>query len=583
MIIFNLNFRLAATSGDSLPASLLPFSILNSGSMNFDLFSGYIQTISVPYMFHYLKGHYVSAYPIVTPILITPLYVIPYVLLKLVHYPIDMLNPGFHVIVRLMEKFSATIITSSASILLYLALKEHCSKKIAFISSCIFAFATNTWATSSMALWQHGMVELLFISMFFVILLNEKHSSFKYIIILGVLSGLFVFNRPSDTLLILPVLVYVLLSNRKNIILFSISGFLICLPFIYYNLYFFDSFLGGYGYVASMMVFDFNSNFESFLGLLASPQRGLLIFTPVTIIAVFGYLKINGISNNKIRLFLKISALSVIGQIIIYSIFTDRTQGWIYGPRYLVAILPILCIFIGLFLQSICDKENENKRQFHLISLSIGILVAVSIFSQIVGVCYYPTGDLKMIPDITTSTNAKYWDWNDTQIMRNFYGGLVIENHNENVNKILFFKNIDVTNNIIKYRESSIQYVALIDGWYELEFSEQGKKKSFFQWIGENATLSINPENDMNVTLNFDAAGFYQPKSLDIIIDNTSINTIFINSTLGMQHVSLPLSIDKKTRLIKFQVNEGCIRPIDVGYSEDDRCLGVMISNISFN
>jgi len=360
MIIFNLNFRLALTSGDTLPASLLPFCILERASLNFDQFSGYIKTIDVNFMFYFKNSHYVSAYPIITPILITPLYIIPYVLLKIVNYPIDMLNPGFQVIVALMEKFSATIITSLASVLLYLVLKEFCSKKIAFITSCIFAFATNTWATSSMALWQHGMVELLFILMFFLILGYEEHSSYKNIIFLGMLSGLFIINRPSDAPLLLPIILYIFLTTRKNVILFSISGCLICLPFLYYNLINFGNALGGYGNLFSMMVFNPDTYFESFAGLLVSPQRGLLIFTPITIIAIFGYFKINIINNNKIKIFLKIAALSTIIQILIYSFFTDKWQGAVYGPRFLVGILPILCIFIGLYLESICRNKNDN-------------------------------------------------------------------------------------------------------------------------------------------------------------------------------------------------------------------------------
>jgi hypothetical protein len=576
MIIFNLNFRLALTSGDTLPASLLPFSILERASLNFDQFSGYIQTINVNYMFGLKNNHYVSVYPIVTPILITPLYLIPYVLLKIVNYPIDMLNPGFQVIVGFMERFSATIIATLASISLYLVLQELCSKKIAFITSCIFAFATNTWATSSMALWQHGMVELLFILMVFLILFNEKHSSYKNIIFLGILSGLFIFNRPSDALLILPVILYIFLTTRKNIILYSISGCLICLPFLYYNILNFGNALGGYNSVLSMMVFNPDTYIESFAGLLGSPQRGLLIFTPITIIAVFGYFKINTINNNKIKIFLKISALTAILQILIYSFFTDKWQGAVYGPRFLVGILPILCIFIGLYLESICRNKNDNMTKFHVNFIVIMLLVGVSIFVQIVGVCYYPNGDVKVVYD-TSNPYAKYWDWSDTQIMRNFYAGQAIANPIKFVNMILFLENYD----IINYRDSSIKNIALYDGWGGLESAGEEGKKYFFRWIGQNATLYLNSNKDMDITLNFNAEGFNQPKSVAIIIDNTSVNTIFINSSLAMQHVSTPLSINQKTKIIKLEVNEGCKRPIDLGIPGDNRCLGVAISNIS--
>jgi hypothetical protein len=77
-----------------------------------------------------------------------------------------------------------------------------------------------------------------------------------------------------------------------------------------------------------------------------------------------------------------------------------------------------------------------NITKFHVISLFIILLVGWSIFAQTVGVCYYPSGDLKLVSD-TSNPYAKYWDWSDTQIMRNFYAGPAIENPIKYVNKIL--------------------------------------------------------------------------------------------------------------------------------------------------
>jgi hypothetical protein len=90
--IYNINLRMIG-SGDTLPAALLPFSILEDHSLYMDRFASFFQVLGFPpYMVAEREGHYLSFYPIVTPILITPLYLLTYILLKLTDYPMDMLS-----------------------------------------------------------------------------------------------------------------------------------------------------------------------------------------------------------------------------------------------------------------------------------------------------------------------------------------------------------------------------------------------------------------------------------------------------------------------------------------------------------
>src|SRR5208337_2830460 len=95
LLIYNINFRTIG-SGDTTPASLLPFNILEYHSLTLDHFYSYYVSIGLtPYYIVNEKGVYVSMYPIVTPLLITPFYLIPYELLKLTGYPINLVDPVF--------------------------------------------------------------------------------------------------------------------------------------------------------------------------------------------------------------------------------------------------------------------------------------------------------------------------------------------------------------------------------------------------------------------------------------------------------------------------------------------------------
>ena len=238
--IYYLNFR-SMPSGDTLPASLLPFSILNQQTVFFDQFSGYIHTIKVPYMFSVHGGHYLSQYPLVLPVIVTPLYILPTLFLNFFHIPIDMLNPSFKIICYSMDKIAASFIATLSAIFLYVTLKNIFSEKISLLCTLIYAFATNTWAISSQTLWQHGAVELFLVILIYLVVMNEKHENQHNFLMMGLLSGLLIFCRPIDSILLLPIIYYVFIHGKMEKFYYLCALILVSLPFAAYNLYFFNN------------------------------------------------------------------------------------------------------------------------------------------------------------------------------------------------------------------------------------------------------------------------------------------------------------------------------------------------------
>lgn len=408
------------SSGDTLPASLLPFCVLEHHCVNFDSFEAYIGTLNPPYMFGQVDGHYLSQYPIVTPLMVTPFYAITYIMLKFSQCPIDMLNPSFQFIVSLMEKLSASSIASLSGIFVYLATRDITTKKIGIISAIIYSFGTETWAISSQALWQHGMVELLLAIMIYITIKNEFHETKLNYILLGLLSGLYIFNRPSDSVLVLPVILYVFLRmNRKNIMWYFASAFISGSFFLFYNIHYFDNFFGGYSILASGMTLN-REFFPHFIGLLFSPSRGLFVYTPVVLFSVLGYFKIKDLSNKKLKFTFYAFGLACILDVAIYSIFSIWWAGWCYGPRFLTGILPVLVLYLGLYLNNTSKKANNYLKLFKF--GLVGLFIIWSLLVQFVGAFYYPMGCWDCNPNIDKNPQ-RLWDWNDTQIMRTFHAG----------------------------------------------------------------------------------------------------------------------------------------------------------------
>lgn len=429
--IYYLNFR-SIPSGDTLPASLLPFSILNQHTLFFDQFSGYIQTIEYAYMFSVHEGHYVSQYPIVLPVLITPLYVIPSLFLNFFHIPIDMLNPSFKIICMTMDKIAASFIATLSAIFLYITLKNLFSKKISLLCTFIYAFATDTWTISSQTLWQHGAVELFLVILIYLVVSNEKQENRYNFLLMGLLSGLLIFCRPVDSILLVPIIYYVFLYNKIEKIYYSCALILVSLPFAAYNFYFFNNLFGGYGSAISLFSFNFEA-LNGFLGLIVSPNRGLLVFSPVFLLAILGLFGIKKFKTKNMRYFLILMAISVVLQIVAYSFFKIWWGGECYGPRLLTGMIPFIIIFLAIYFDNFSKTTwtQESIRKYFIIFVIL-IFICWSGFVQIVGAFYY-TGFWDTTPGINIQ---RLWDWNDSQILITFLAGPVT------IDPIAYFQNL---------------------------------------------------------------------------------------------------------------------------------------------
>lgn len=424
--IYNLNLRLI-NSGDTWPAAMLPFAILEDRALCLDMFAGYFESLSFnPYMVVLQDGHYFSFYPIVIPVLLTPLYLIPYLLLNSLHYQMNMLNTSFYLVVFILEKIFASLIATSSVVLCFMAWRQLMRKEIAYLCTAIFALATNTWSTSAQALWQQGMAELLMSMLIYLVVVNEKNRLNRRIVCMGVLSGLFIFNRPSDSLLLLPLFIYVMSLSAKEIVCYAGPMLGSGLPFLIYNAHHFKNAFGGYGGLLSEFTLS-PTTFVNMSGLLFSPSRGLLVYSPILILSVFGYGKIADVESQRLRRFFYVAGFSILLQIGVYGCFRVWWGGYSYGPRFLVSILPLLVTYIGFYLNDIPILGRVQRRDLLCLSL-IALLFAWSTFVQAVGAFCYPNGNWDGTPQSVNQYPERLWDWNDTQIGRSFHSGPIIVN-----------------------------------------------------------------------------------------------------------------------------------------------------------
>jgi uncharacterized membrane protein len=190
------------------------------------------------------------------------------------------------------------------------------------------------------------------------------------------------------------------------------------LPFLVYNLSIFGNVFGGYSQNLGFFSFGPDS-LGNFAGLLVAPNVGLLVFSPVLVLAVFGYLRLDSIPDVRIRQLFSAFGPVIVLEILVYSFFGlwESSVAYSYGQRFLTGFIPVLAIFTGIVLNEFFIAKPQVSRT-RMIQAVIVLLILSSVIIQAIGVFLYP-----LLPDRGTSS-ARTWDWDSSIIFDSYLEGI---------------------------------------------------------------------------------------------------------------------------------------------------------------
>jgi len=420
LVIYNSNFRTIAST-DSFPARFLPFSLLLDHSLYLDK---WIQPrieagvgVNGAYFAHKSHGHWMSMYPMITPVLVTPLYVLPAWWLSRQSPPLYPYSLVFLTIVNTMEKLSASLIAALSGAVLFLALRKIASRNVSLAVALIYGLASSTWAISSQALWRHGLTELSFTFLLWALSrLPDSHSAPFWA---GLALALAAANKPLEAILIVAFLLHFVGRRQwKNVLLFLTPAVALGSLVLAFNLHFFTTLLGG-GYSASSLGLGRVAHFRfwahlgnSLVASMVSPSRGALVYMPWLAFAFWGAArswkeKSPGWSR---PLIVALAAIHVV-QMGLMGFFA----GYNFGPRYFTDLLPFFAWFLVPVWASIRARP--------VLQVAFAATVAIALWVQVVGAFYYPAGNWDGWPVSVDLKPQRCWDWPDTQILRSWKAG----------------------------------------------------------------------------------------------------------------------------------------------------------------
>src|SRR5437868_5907659 len=315
-----------------------------------------------------------SLYPVATPLLVAPLYIPAVIWLNKKGSE----QPRIDRVAVLMEKISASFLASLASVLMFLVLRRDCIRW-SLPLAMVFAFGTNTWVISSQALWQHGAGELLIA---LSLLLVVAPASPVRIALLGAVCVFMAANRPPDALIAGAIVLFIVWSRRRGA-LWLLAGAVVPLAaLLYYNLNFIGNLAGGYGLAAHKEFVRLN--LSGMAGLLVSPARGLLVFSPFLVFIPVGLIqRLRAPSSRGLAAAL---SFAVAAQLILYS-QADWRAGASWGPRWLTDLLPILVWMLAPFPLVTGSITRGATRV--LLSITMTAAMALSVGVQTVGAFWY--------------------------------------------------------------------------------------------------------------------------------------------------------------------------------------------------
>ena len=146
--------------------------------------------------------------------------------------------------------------------------------------------------------------------------------------------------RPTAAVAIVAITIYVLVFYRPWFLRYVGWALVVGVPWLVFNFAIYGALLPPY-YAASRMD---SPSFSALLGVLFSPSRGLLIFTPVVLFAVSGF--VPSLRERAQRPLHIAFAGIVVGITCIVVSWEGWSGGHCFGPRLMTDVVPFLVYFV---------------------------------------------------------------------------------------------------------------------------------------------------------------------------------------------------------------------------------------------
>jgi len=306
-----------------------------------------------------------------------------------------------------VEKIIASAFVGLTAVLLYLIAASRVSQPAAVALALTFAFATSAWSTASRSLWQHGPSMFL---LALALLLQERRRS-PLLIGLALASACAI--RPTNLIPLTLGVSWILWQEPRRSVAFAAGAAAVLVPFLIVNqhvcgeltpCYFPTSFHGNPFFA------------EALAGNLASPGRGLFVYSPVFIfVIVGGALRIA--QRRIVPLEVFAAGVVLLHWIVVARVNATWWAGDSYGPRLFADVLPYL-VYLLLPVIEWIEERAAPMRRFALVAFSASVAVGIAMHAQ--GVLNAAAISWNHEPTSIDDDLDRLWDWRRPPFLAGF-------------------------------------------------------------------------------------------------------------------------------------------------------------------
>ncbi len=401
--LYNANGR-EIGSIDSQPTKYTASELLRRGTLSLNHVVGQRPALaSRPTFIRDGNGRFWSAYP-----------PIPAIVAAAIAWPlvrggmIDLDDPASP---ELIATIASSSITAFAVSMLFLTARRVVPRSSALLVAAAVGIGTGLWPTASRTLWQHECaIAGLSVAVF---ALTGPTLARRAAAAAGLGLALAITSRvqlaPAVCVLLMAIYARAGLMRAAIAAAPVIVGSAMLALF---NVSVFGHVLGGLAELETMHPMlhardaSFAADLAGFAGLLLSPSRGLLIYSPIVAVAALGW----SAADASWRSVCRWCAAAAACEFVLYGSYSVWWGGHTYGPRYMLDVLPLLV-----------PMAVEGVRRIRWPSIGGSLAVAAlawSIGVSALGAFVYPNEQWNIDPVDVDRAHTRLWQWDDSQIAR---------------------------------------------------------------------------------------------------------------------------------------------------------------------
>jgi hypothetical protein len=314
-------------------------------------------------------GQYVSTFGVLPGLLALPV-------TAALHAIDHRLDERFVLRLSISKLYGALLIAGAATALFFAAARRT-SRRRALLLALVYGTGTCAWAIASQNLWQQSVNQLLLALAACHFLASPM--TVRRAAVAGFFFGAATACRSTSALFLLAAGLHVLAYHRRAAWSFAVGALPLTLLVALHNQYYFGSPLSfGQEIVGHQVAMEKTGSpelwqtplHEGALGLLFSPGRGMMVYSPILGLTFWGMARIFRRAEFRAMRPLVIASLAIMA---LQCRWFDWWGGWAYGYRPWLDVVPYLTLFLLPVLDTVLAARWRRALFGGVLAWSVGV------------------------------------------------------------------------------------------------------------------------------------------------------------------------------------------------------------------